>query len=125
MGRAEIMIPLALTLLTVIIGVISAVTLKFMSQDLTFSIFDLILMYGLVLGLNATRFLLWGFLHKNYPLSFVFPLSAIFFPVILIIDISTYGEQITLSKLLGVILILLGVLILTNEESSSDQRREL
>ena len=125
MGTAKIMIPLALTLLTVIIGVISAVTLKFMSQDLTFSIFDLILMYGLVLGLNATRFLLWGFLHKNYPLSFVFPLSAIFFPVILIIDISTYGEQITLSKLLGVILILLGVLILTNEESSSDQRREL
>lgn len=125
MGRTKIMIPLALTLLTVIIGVISAVTLKFMSQDLAFSIFDLILMYGLVLGLNATRLLLWGLLHKKYPLSFVFPLSAIFFPVILIVDISTYGEQITLSKLLGVILILLGVLILTNEESSSDQRHEI
>lgn len=125
MGRAKIMIPLALTLLTVIIGVASAVTLKFMSQDLTFSIFYLILMYGLVLGLNATRFLLWGFLHKNYPLSFVFPLSAIFFPVILFIDIFIYDEQITLSKLIGVVLILSGVLLLTSEGSSPVERREL
>ena len=82
-------------------------------------------MYGLVLGLNAGRFLLWGFLHKNYPLSFVFPLSAIFFPVILFIDIFIYDEQITLSKLIGVVLILSGVLLLTSEGSSPVERREI
>lgn len=100
-----------LVLGSVFLGLISAWCLKEVAQKQVISLFMLALILGIVIAVNAGRFLLWGYIHKRYPLSFSYPINSLFFPAILIMGYY-YGESINMSQILGCILITSGVAVL-------------
>ena len=102
---------LLLVLGSVVLGLISAWCLKEAAQRQDITISTLVIVIGTVVGVNGCRFLLWGYIHKHYPLSFSYPLNSLFFPSILIMAYY-YGESVNMSQILGVVLITFGVAVL-------------
>lgn len=109
---------LTLVLLTVVLGLVSALVLKeaTLLKDLGWK--QLFVVVCIAAGVNGLRFILWGIVHKNYPLSLSYPLSSLFFPCILFMGYF-YGEDITSMKLLAVVMIGCGVGLLTYESQST------
>lgn len=105
---------------SVVLGLISAWCLKEASQRHGISISSLVVVIGIVVGVNASRFLLWGYIHKHYPLSLSYPINSLFFPFILIMGYY-YGEPISFYQILGVILITSGVAVLAYEGKSDEK----
>ena len=70
--------------------------------------FGVLLSVAAVAGLNGLRMLVWGFVHRRHPLSRSFPLSALFFPALLVVA-WVYGDPIGLPQFAGVALISVGV----------------
>jgi drug/metabolite transporter (DMT)-like permease len=100
-----------LVLGSVFLGLISAWCLKEVAQQQVVSLPILILILGIVITLNLGRFMIWGYIHKRYPLSFSYPINSLFFPAILIMGYY-YGESINIPQILGCILITSGVVVL-------------
>ena len=105
-----------LVLGSVILGLISAWCLKEAAQRPGISISSLVFVISIVTGVNAGRLLLWGYIHKHYPLSFSYPLNSLFFPSILIMAYY-FGEPVNLSQILGVAFITSGVAVLAYGEN--------
>ncbi|MDB4575810.1 hypothetical protein N9112_02510, partial [bacterium] len=87
-------------------------------HDITIS--TLVFVIGAVVGVNAARFLLWGYIHKHYPLSLSYPLNSVFFPFVLIMGYY-YGEPISYFQIIGVVLITSGVAVLTYEGKGDEK----
>lgn len=105
----------ALVLSTVLIQIAVAVLLKELANahgSASTGVFALVL--AAALGLNGLRFLIWGYTHKHYPLSHSYPLTALFFPCILLIS-TFYGDRIGWMQMAGVATILLGLALMTWE----------
>jgi drug/metabolite transporter (DMT)-like permease len=83
--------------------------------------FALALMLGVVLVLAATRFVVWGEMHKRYPLSLAYPASALFFPLVLALA-WFYGEAVTRMNIAGATLVTFGVVLclLGNPDEAPD-----
>jgi len=102
-----------LVLATVVIQIVVAVLLKELADAhgggsrLWF-----LLVLSIAVGLNGLRFLLWGYTHKHYPLSHSYPLTALFFPCILLIS-AWYGDPIRWTQATGVAAIMLGIGLMT------------
>jgi len=111
---------LFLVLVSVTLGLISAWCLKELSQRDNVSINSLFIVIGLVVGVNASRFLLWGYIHRHYPLSLSYPINSLFFPFILIMGYY-YGEPVSFYQVLGVILITSGVAVLAYEGKNDEK----
>jgi drug/metabolite transporter (DMT)-like permease len=56
------------------------------------------------------RFLLWGAMHKRFPLSVAYPVNALIFPLIVLMA-WTYGEAVSVPQALGAALVTSGVLL--------------
>lgn len=65
--------------------------------------------YFVVLGLNVLRFLYWGFLLKKFNLSELYPLTALFFPLIYFYSIFIGESHCSLGKITGVLIIVFGI----------------
>mgnify|MGYP000350828411 CR=1 FL=1 len=119
MGTFLITSPLLPVLATVLLGLISAVSLK---SAATFNELNLLMLFffGLAIATNFIRFLIWGIVHKKHPISLSYPLASIFFPLILLVGHFYYGDPITTTKIIGVIFIMLGVAILISSESKKN-----
>lgn len=103
-----------LVLLTVVLGLISALMLKKAALTVSLAASQLLLLILVVAALNGGRFLIWGYLHKHYPLSYSYPLNSLFFPAILVMGYC-FGERLELTQFIGVILITAGIAILSYE----------
>lgn len=103
---------LATSLVSVAVGlnVTSAVILKETADktDKSFLIIGILLF--LVFLINMVRVMFWATIHKRFELSVSYPLTSLFFPLILIVS-ALYGEDLSLYKILGTGIITLGVLI--------------
>lgn len=99
-----------LVLSTVIFSVLSSLILNFATnfQNKKLLVF---LFLGIVIVLNIFKFILWGYIHKNYKISKSYPLTSIFFPIIFIISIVMEELNFSLHKLFAVLLILSGIVI--------------
>lgn len=95
---------------SVALNVVGALTLKYMA-DHDLSIPIEVVGLGIVCVISATRFGLWGVAHKRYPLSSTYPMTGIFFPIILAVS-HLYGELIGAQQLAGAFLITAGVFYL-------------
>lgn len=104
--------PLALVGLAVLINVAAAVILKLLALHASGGRVLVAVGIVLVIALNGARFLLWGSIHKRYPLSHTYPLTALFFPLILLVAY-LFGEPVRVQQIGGTILICLGVWVLT------------
>ena len=84
-------------------------------------IFALAMLLGIILALSAARFLVWGMMHKRYPLSLAYPASALFFPLVMVLA-WFYGETITPTNIAGAALVTAGVVlcVLGNPDEAPD-----
>lgn len=72
---------------------------------------------ALVLLIHAVRFLIWGYTHRHYPLSHTYPLTALFFPCILLLS-WWHGDAIDGMQLAGTGLITLGVYLISSRQAA-------
>ncbi len=101
-----------LVFITVLITIASSLMVDYASE-LKEEIDVLILvLLALVIGVNAFKFVLWGWIHKNYDVSQSYPLTAMFFPMVLMLSYWQGETGITFNKVIGTILIVLGLLLL-------------
>ena len=56
---------------------------------------------------------LWLYILSKTPLSYAYPIQALAFPVVLLLSALLFHEQITLQKMMGVLLIVIGVFVAT------------
>jgi len=110
---------LILVLISIALGIVSALCLNEIAQKQHISFVVLVVVIGIAVLVNAGRFLLWGYIHKHYPISLSYPLNSLFFPLIFIIGYF-YGEPVNNSQILGVILITSGVAILSYDGKNND-----
>ncbi len=104
---------IALVLSTVLIQIVVAVLLKELADAKGGgSAVVFILVVAAAFGLNGLRFVVWGYTHKHYPLSHSYPLTALFFPCILLIS-TFYGDRVGWMQVAGVATILIGLAMMT------------
>lgn len=101
----------------------SAVVLKEAANRHHVSLLLLTALILFVLLLNILRVILWSAIHKRFRLSDSYPLTSLFFPMILVLSIF-YGENIGLTKLIGTAFITLGVLVLTRDKKNGTANTE-
>lgn len=107
-----------LVLSTVIIQLVVAVLLKELADARGgATLLWPLLVMGLAIGLNALRFFVWGYTHRHYPLSHSYPLTALFFPCILLLS-AWYGDPVTNSELAGVTVIMAGIVLMNWKEKA-------
>ena len=100
--------PLFIVLLVVMANITGAVVLKELAMRPELSILWLISGVAIVVFLNGFRFVIWGIAHSRYPLSMTFPLTSLFFPLLLAVSYF-YGDPLPWTKWLGTGLITAGV----------------
>lgn len=66
---------------------------------------------AVALVLNVGRFVIWGYTHRHFPLSFTYPLTALFFPCILLLSYFQ-GTRIGGMEILGTALITIGAVVM-------------
>ena len=95
-------------LLAVTLQVLGALLLKTIADHrLEWSIAVLAIGVSAVIFLNLVRLSVWGAAHKRFPLSTTFPLSSLFYPVMLVVALA-YGDAVGSRQLLGALLITSG-----------------
>jgi uncharacterized membrane protein len=111
------LLAMMLVSLAVILNLISAVLLK-EAADMKYAspIYVCILIFS-VIFINLLRMFFWAAIHKRFRLSDSYPLTSLFFPMILVIS-AFYGEEIGIAKLIGTAFITLGVLVLVAREET-------
>ena len=103
---------LGIVTLTVLLQLVAAALLKQAALIAAAGLFLALALVAVAIGIHGLRFLLWGYAHRRWPLSHTYPLTAIFFPIVVGMAV-LYGEQIRAPQVLGSLLIGLGVAWLT------------
>lgn len=80
-----------------------------------------VLLALIVIGLlNFGRLLIWNHIHRRFPVSMAYPLSALFFPGILLVA-HAMGETLGRMQIVGGVVVTCGVvLILMAEQGETD-----
>lgn len=100
---------LFLVLFNILIQLFSAIVLQ-LTLNLRGVMFYL--MIGVVIFLNGMRFLSWGWLNRRFALSEIYPLTALFFPVLYVYSIISKEAILEVGKIIGVVLIFIGAAII-------------
>jgi drug/metabolite transporter (DMT)-like permease len=74
---------------------------------------------ALVLALNVFRFLVWGELHRRYPVSLAYPLSALVFPCVVVMA-WWLGEAIGWLQVAGSLVVMAGVSLMLVDDDAGD-----
>ncbi len=90
------------------LNITSAVLLKTLVSHADLDLVLIGLGFGVVFALNALRLVVWMFANRRFPLSTTYPLTSLFFPVMLGVAF-VYHEPITLTRVTGTLLIMCGV----------------
>ena len=117
------LLPLLLVSIAVALNLLSAIVLKEaadMGHPTLMVIAGIIMLVALI---NLFRVMFWAAIHRRFPLSDSYPLTSIFFPMILAIS-ALYGESIGMGKIVGTLFITLGVVVLVTNEDGVTSRPE-
>lgn len=104
-GSASLLV--LLTLFNVGLQLGSAALLKFAAVRADPATMFLAVVLAVVLALNFGRFMVWNAIHKRYPVSFAYPLSALFFPAVVALA-WLMGEQVGPWQIAGASLVMTG-----------------
>lgn len=104
----QTLLPLMLVTTAVVLNIASAIVLKEAVELTDPTMLLLIGLLALVVLINLLRVGFWAAIHRRYRLSDSYPLTALFFPMILLLSLF-YGEEIGAYKVLGTLLITIGV----------------
>lgn len=112
--------PIALVLATIALQLVSAWLLAGVAQRKGLIDLLAIAAIGLCIVLNLVRFVVWRVIHRRYPLSHVYPLTALFFPLIVALSYSR-GDPVTIQQWAGTALITVGALVLAPARATSTE----
>lgn len=90
------------------LNLLAAIAMKVLANQAEVSYVYLLLGVGFVIFLNGLRLVVWMFANKRFPLSTMYPLTSIFYPLMLAVSYF-FGERITLLQVFGTFLITSGV----------------
>ena len=102
------LMPIALVSITVALQLVAAWVLGYAAQIERQTIIIAATAIGVAIGLHAIRFVVWGYAHRRFPLSHTYPLTALFFPFVLVLSY-LQGDDVGPAKIIGVALITFGV----------------
>ena len=98
--------------LTIIINLFTIVASKYIGVNLEFSkifvfwLCVLIITYGL-------KFTFWFFLNRKFQLSYIYPILSLNYFISLFLGKVLFQEDITINKIIGSVVIVIGVFIIT------------
>lgn len=98
--------------LTIIINLFTVIASKYIGVNLEFSkifvfwLCVLIITYGL-------KFTFWFFLNRKFQLSFIYPILSLNYFISLFLGKILFQEDITINKIIGSVVIVIGVFIIT------------
>jgi drug/metabolite transporter (DMT)-like permease len=99
-------------ILTIIINLFTIVASKYIGVNLEFSkififwLSVLIITYGL-------KFTFWFFLNRKFQLSYIYPILSLNYFISLFLGKILFQEDITINKIIGSVVIVIGVFIIT------------
>jgi drug/metabolite transporter (DMT)-like permease len=106
-----------LVLLSVAMQLLGAWLLKQAPPVAVSTWWPLALILSAVLALNALRLVVWSTLHRRYPISMAYPLSALLFPCIIVLAWLT-GEAIGAWQVLGSLVVMGGVALMLGDPAT-------
>ena len=101
---------------TVIITILSSLILDYaaeFNEKLNVIVLGII---GIAFVLNILKFVVWGWIHKNFEVSKSYPLTSIFFPLIFILAYFKGDVDFSVTKIIGLILIVSGLIVFENKQ---------
>ena len=102
---------LALVALNIALQLANAALIKFASGLSAAQLGLVAAVLVVVAGLSFARFVVWGAMHKRFPVSIAYPATALFFPCLVAIA-AAFGETVSAAQILGAGIVTLGVLML-------------
>lgn len=118
--RARLRLLVSLVFTSVGLQLINAMLVKFASATPAPPLLVVGGLLMVVLVLSFVRFFIWNGIYKRYPISLAYPLSAIFFPAVVVIAWAM-GESIGILQISGAMLVMVGVIrVITPESSRND-----
>ena len=103
-----------LVLLTVLITISTSLILRFAADRYEYIDFFVIIIVISVMVINVIKFILWGLIHKRYQLNKSYPITVLFFPAIFLISYLLGETEPTLTKIIGIVIIVTGLIIYEN-----------
>ena len=105
---------IGLTGINIIVQLITAAIIKESTVLTSAEWLFLVLAYLAVLGFNGVRFVVWGVIHRQFPIGVAYASTALLFPAIVFMAY-LYGETVTVKHVIGVLLVMIGVVSLVRQ----------
>lgn len=97
---------------TVLLNVSGSIIMKEISQHSGTDFYIVFIAILLVIVINLIRMGLWNIIHRKFDLSYSYPLTSLFFPLVLVVGYF-YGDVITWNMVVGAVIITLGVSVIS------------
>ena len=113
--RARLRILLGLVALSVGLQLVNALLVKLAAATPSPPLLVFVGLLFAVLALGFVRFFIWSGIYKRYPISLAYPLSAIFFPAVVLMAWAM-GEAIGAMQVAGATLVMAGVVLVVTSQ---------
>lgn len=105
---------IGLTMINIAVQLVNAAVIKEATVLTSDQWVWLLVVYVVVLVFNVVRFVVWGIIHKHYPIGIAYASTALLFPAIVVMSYF-YGEPVTVKHLIGVTFVMIGVVSLVRQ----------
>lgn len=102
---------LALVALNIALQIVNAALIKFASGFPATRLAWIAAVLAVVAASSVGRFVVWGAMHKRFPVSVAYPATALFFPCLVAVA-AAFGEPVSVMQVSGAGIVTLGVLLL-------------
>jgi drug/metabolite transporter (DMT)-like permease len=99
-------------ILTIIINLFTIIASKYIGVNLEFSKIFVFWLSVLIITYSL-KFIFWFFLNRKFQLSFIYPILSLNYFISLFLGKILFQEDITIKKIIGSIIIMIGVFIIT------------
>lgn len=113
-AQRRMWILIGLTIINIAVQLINAAIIKEATVLTSNDWVWLMVVYVVVLAFNGIRFVIWGVIHKRYPIGVAYASTALLFPAIVALSYF-YGEPVTVKHLIGAALVMIGVVALVRQ----------
>jgi len=99
-------------ILTIFINLFTIIASKYIGANLEFSKIFIFWLCVLIIT-YALKFTFWFFLNRKFQLSYIYPILSLNYFISLFLGKILFQEDITINKIIGSIVIVIGVFIIT------------
>lgn len=110
-NRQRTRLLLGLVALNIGLQLVNAALIKFATRLTAAQLAWVVGVLVLVAILSFARFVVWGGIHKRFPVSVAYPATALFFPCLVAVA-AAFGEHVSIQQVAGACLVTAGVLLL-------------